>query len=247
MAKQKIAILDSTLRDGAQGEGISFSVQDKLQIVQALDELGIRYIEAGNPGSNPKDLEFFEKIRSIKLVNSEIVAFGSTRRKGIACQDDSNLQSLLDAETKTVVYFGKSWDFQVTDILHATLDENIAMIFETAEFLSSANRNVIFDSEHFFDAWVANPDYAMKTLHAAIDGGASILVLCDTKGGAMMDLIEKATTAVIKEFATTKTKNGKIIEIGIHTHNDCGLAVSNFLILSRTSERPATSLIKKLL
>jgi 2-isopropylmalate synthase len=230
MAKQKITILDSTLRDGAQGEGISFSVQDKLHIVQALDELGITYIEAGNPGSNPKDLEFFQKIHSIKLSNSEIVAFGSTRRKGITCEDDSNLQSLLDAETKTVVYFGKAWDFQVKEILHATLDENIAMIFETAEFLSSANRNVIFDSEHFFDAWVANPDYAMKTLHAAIDGGASILVLCDTKGGAMMDLIEKATTAVIKEFATTKTKNGKIIEIGIHTHNDCGLAVSNSIV-----------------
>ncbi|HZK20549.1 MAG TPA: citramalate synthase [Treponemataceae bacterium] len=226
MAKS-ITILDSTLRDGAQGEGISFSVQDKIHIVKALDELGIRYIEAGNPGSNPKDLEFFQKAQTLSLKNSEIVAFGSTRRKKIDCADDANLQGLLDAHTKTVVYFGKSWDFQVTDILHTTLEENLAMIKETAEFLCKAGRNVIFDSEHFFDAWEANPQYTMKTLHAAVEGGAHTLVLCDTKGGAMMELIQDATEAVVQEFANIKTKAGKRIEVGIHTHNDCGLGVAN--------------------
>ncbi|OJF77447.1 MAG: citramalate synthase [Treponema sp. CETP13] len=230
MSKKKIAILDSTLRDGAQGEGISFSVLDKLHIVQALDELGVSYIEAGNPGSNPKDLEFFQKLKTLKLTNSEIVAFGSTRRKGIACADDPNLESLLNAETNTVVYFGKSWDFQVTDILHASLEENLDMIRETASFLCDAGRSVIFDSEHFFDAWQSNPEYAMKTLHAAVDGGSHLLVLCDTKGGSMMDFIAETTKIVVKEFSNVKTKSGKPVQIGIHTHNDCGLAVANSIV-----------------
>ena len=225
-----VNILDSTLRDGSQGEGISFSVQDKLHIVQALDELGVKYIEAGNPGSNPKDLEFFEEAKKLKLQNSQIVAFGATRRKGITCEEDSNLQSLLYAGTQTVVIFGKSWDFQVTDILKATLEENLAMIKETVEFLVANGRNVIYDAEHFFDAWYANPEYTMKTLKAAVEGGANILALCDTKGGTMPMEILKATTAVTSEFSGVKTPQGLPVEIGIHTHNDAGLAVANSLM-----------------
>lgn len=225
-----VNILDSTLRDGSQGEGISFSVQDKLHIVQALDELGVKYIEAGNPGSNPKDLEFFEEAKKLKLQNSQIVAFGATRRKGITCEEDSNLQSLLYAGTETVVIFGKSWDFQVTDILKATLEENLAMIKETVEFLVANGRNVIYDAEHFFDAWYANPEYTMKTLKAAVEGGANILALCDTKGGTMPMEILKATTAVTSEFSGVKTPQGLPVEIGIHTHNDAGLAVANSLM-----------------
>lgn len=225
-----VNILDSTLRDGSQGEGISFSVQDKLHIVQALDELGVKYIEAGNPGSNPKDLEFFEEAKKLKLQNSQIVAFGATRRKGITCEEDSNLQSLLYAGTETVVIFGKSWDFQVTDILKATLEENLAMIKETVEYLVANNRKVIYDAEHFFDAWFANPDYTMKTLKAAVEGGASVLALCDTKGGTMPMEILKATTAVTSEFSGVKTPQGIPVEIGIHTHNDAGLAVANSLM-----------------
>lgn len=222
--------LDSTLRDGSQGEGISFSVQDKLHIVQALDELGVKYIEAGNPGSNPKDLEFFEEAKKLSLQNSQIVAFGATRRKGITCEEDSNLQSLLYAGTQTVVIFGKSWDFQVTDILKATLEENLAMIKETVEFLVANGRNVIYDAEHFFDAWYANPEYTLKTLKAAVEGGANILALCDTKGGTMPMEILKATTAVTSEFSGVKTPQGLPVEIGIHTHNDAGLAVANSLM-----------------
>ena len=225
-----VNILDSTLRDGSQGEGISFSVQDKLHIVQALDELGVKYIEAGNPGSNPKDLEFFEEAKKLKLQNSQIVAFGATRRKGITCEEDSNLQSLLYAGTETVVIFGKSWDFQVTDILKATLEENLAMIKETVEYLVANNRKVIYDAEHFFDAWFANPDYTMKTLKAAVEGGASVLALCDTKGGTMPMEILKSVTAVTSEFSGVKTPQGIPVEIGIHTHNDAGLAVANSLM-----------------
>ena len=225
-----VNILDSTLRDGSQGEVISFSVQDKLHIVQALDELGVKYIEAGNPGSNPKDLEFFEEAKKLSLQNSQIVAFGATRRKGITCEEDSNLQSLLYAGTQTVVIFGKSWDFQVTDILKATLEENLAMIKETVEFLVANGRNVIYDAEHFFDAWYANPEYTLKTLKAAVEGGANILALCDTKGGTMPMEILKATTAVTSEFSGVKTPQGLPVEIGIHTHNDAGLAVANSLM-----------------
>ena len=225
-----VNILDSTLRDGSQGEGISFSVQDKLHIVQALDELGVKYIEAGNPGSNPKDLEFFEEAKKLSLQNSQIVAFGATRRKGITCEEDSNLQSLLYAGTQTVVIFGKSWDFLVTDILKATLEENLAMIKETVEFLVANGRNVIYDAEHFFDAWYANPEYTLKTLKAAVEGGANILALCDTKGGTMPMEILKATTAVTSEFSGVKTPQGLPVEIGIHTHNDAGLAVANSLM-----------------
>lgn len=223
MNAKKIVILDSTLRDGAQGEGISYSVQDKIHIVQALDELGITYIEAGNPGSNPKDMEFFQEAKKLQLKNSRLVAFGSTRRKDSSCAEDSNIQSLLAAETADVVIFGKSWDFQVTDILHATLDENIEMIKDTCAYLSKKGRNVIYDAEHFFTGYKENKEYAMRTLQAAVDGGATVLDLCETKGGAMPEECKAMTAAVVAQF-------GKVCSIGIHTHNDCGLAVANSLL-----------------
>ena len=150
---KKIEILDSTLRDGAQGEGISFSVQDKLHICQALDELGVTYIEAGNPGSNPKDMEFFKAVSALKLKNAQVCAFGSTRRKNSSCEDDANLKSLLAAGTQTVVIFGKSWTFQVTDILRTTPEENLKMIRQSCDFLVKNGRKVIYDAEHFFTAY----------------------------------------------------------------------------------------------
>ncbi|MCQ2578337.1 MAG: citramalate synthase [Treponema sp.] len=218
-----IDILDSTLRDGAQGEGISFSVQDKIHICQALDDLGVAFIEAGNPGSNPKDMEFFQKMKDVTLKNSKLCAFGSTRRKDIKCSEDSNLQSLLAAGTEYVVIFGKSWTFQVTDIIKTTLEENLAMIRDTCAYLKENGRHVIYDAEHFFTAYKVDRDYAFKTLQAAVDGGAEVLCLCETKGGALPSECAKACADVTENF-------GKKAVIGIHTHNDSGLAVANSLI-----------------
>ncbi len=219
----KIDILDSTLRDGAQGEGISFSIQDKLHIVQALDELGVAYVEAGNPGSNPKDMEFFQQVKKLNLKTTKLCAFGSTRRKDISCTEDANLQSLLSAETEYVVFFGKSWDFQVTEIIRTTLEENLNMIRETAEFLVKNNRKVIYDAEHFFTGYQKNPEYAMKTLQAAVEGGAEVLCLCETKGGCVLSECRDITSEVVKRF-------GDKAKVGIHTHNDSGLAVANTLM-----------------
>ena len=219
---KRIGILDSTLRDGAQGEGISFSVKDKIHICQALDELGITYIEAGNPGSNPKDMEFFKEIEKNPLKNAKVCAFGSTRRKNIRCEDDENLRSLIAAGTENVVIFGKSWTFQVTDILKTSLEENLAMIKDTCRYLVEKGRNVIYDAEHFFTAFYDNRQYAFNTIQAAIDGGASVIVLCETKGGFMIDDCRAAVAETVKMF-------GKKSKIGIHTHDDCGLAVANSL------------------
>ena len=216
-----VHIFDSTLRDGAQGEGISFSVQDKLHIVRALDELGVAFIEAGNPGSNPKDLEFFEEVKKIKLESSRLVAFGSTRRKDLPAGEDGNLRSLLAAGTEYVAIFGKTWDFHVKEILRATNEENLAMIRDTIAYLVGEGRKVIYDAEHFFDAYAANASYAMETLRAAVDGGAAILVLCDTNGGTLPDAIQEMVAKVRKEFS---------VPVGIHCHNDAGLAVANSLM-----------------
>ena len=160
---EKVTIFDSTLRDGAQAEGVSFSVEDKIKIVKALDELGVGYVEAGNPGSNPKDLEFFERIQQEKLINTKVAAFGSTRRRGISPSDDGNVQALLGAGVDTVAIFGKSWDFHVTDIINATLQENIEMIYDTILYLKEQGKEVVFDAEHFYDGYKNNADYAMKT------------------------------------------------------------------------------------
>ncbi|MBR3814579.1 MAG: citramalate synthase [Spirochaetaceae bacterium] len=228
---RKITVLDSTLRDGAQGEGISFSVQDKIHIVQTLDALGIDLIEAGNPDSNPKDLEFFQLAQKLELKHSKLAAFGSTRRKDMKPQEDRQLQSLLAAETENVVVFGKSWDFQVTDILKTSLEDNLAMIEETMQFLAAAGRTVHFDAEHFFAGWNGNKEYALKTLEAAARGGVSSITLCDTKGSSMpLEIlsITKEVVAFVSDFC--RRNSLPQIQIGIHTHNDCGLAVANTLM-----------------
>lgn len=221
MNKGKIDIFDSTLRDGAQGQGISFSLEDKLKIVIGLDEIGVDYIEAGNPGSNPKDMEFFKRAKNINLNNSKLAAFGSTRRPNINVEDDKSLKSLLEAETAVTVIFGKSWDVQVRDILKSTLKENLNMIKDSIEFLKSKNKEVVFDAEHFFDGYKSNKEYALKTLAIAKESGADVVVLCDTNGGTLPSEISEITKEVVE------TIGGKI---GIHCHNDIGMAVANSIL-----------------
>ncbi len=221
MTEIKIDIFDSTLRDGAQGEGISFSVEDKIKIVKLLDELGVSYIEAGNPGSNQKDLEFFDQVKKMDLKKAKLTAFGSTRRKNIKVEDDSNVQSLLKAQTPAVAIFGKSWDFHVTEIIKTTLDENLNMIRETIAFFKQNGKELIFDAEHFFDGYKANPDYAMAALNVAVEGGADCLALCDTNGGGLPFEIYEITKKVVERFP---------VNIGIHCHNDGGMAVANSLM-----------------
>jgi len=213
-----IQIYDSTLRDGAQAQGISFSINDKLKIVQILDALGFARIEAGNPGSNPKDLEFFERVKSIRLRHARIAAFGSTRRKNIAAAEDKNVLSLLDAGTDVVCVFGKSWDFHVTEVLSAALDENLAMIYDTVKFFKERGKEVVFDAEHFYDGYKRNPEYALKTLEAAAEAGADSLALCETNGGAFPMEVYEITKTVCDKFP---------LPIGVHCHNDGGMAVAN--------------------
>lgn len=217
----KVTIYDSTLRDGAQAQGISYTVEDKLKVVEKLDQLGVAYIEAGNPGSNPKDLEFFERVGELDLKNARLIAFGSTRRVNVAVEDDANVQSLLRAGTQSVAVFGKSWDFQVTDILKTTLDENLRMIYDTVKYFKDRDREVVYDAEHFFDGYEANPDYALKTLQAAADAGVDSLCLCDTKGGFLPPDIFNVTRLMVEKFK---------IPIGIHCHNDNGMAVAGSIM-----------------
>ena len=218
----RIKIYDSTLRDGAQAQGISFSVEDKLKIVTRLDKLGISYIEAGNPGSNPKDIEFFEKVKNIQLKSAKLAAFGSTRRAGINAEDDANVRSLLKAETPVITIFGKAWDFHVLEVLRTTLDENINMIKDTVRFFKGQGKEVVFDAEHFFDGYKANPEYALMTLKAAAESGAGCLVLCDTNGGSFPDKISEVTKLVKDRFNQ--------VDIGIHCHNDTGMADANSIM-----------------
>ncbi len=217
--QRRVTILDSTLRDGAQGEGISFSVEDKLGIVRALDELGVTYLEAGNPASNSKELEFFDRAAGLHLKNASLVAFGSTCRKDRSPGEDANCLALLQANTPVVSIFGKCWVLHVREILRTTPEENLRMVEETCRFFREHGKRVIFDAEHFFDGYQANPDFALKTLRAAARGGAQTLALCDTNGGCMPGDILTITTRVCAEFPRT--------EIGIHTHDDCGMAVAN--------------------
>jgi 2-isopropylmalate synthase len=216
----RIAILDSTLRDGAQGEGISFSVADKLKIAKALDELGVDLIEAGNPGSNPKDLDFFKEAKALGLKSAQLAAFGSTRRRGATCVEDEALASLLGADTPIVVIFGKSWDLHVKHVLKVSLEENLAMIGDTVAYLRAAGRRVIYDAEHFFDGYAADGDYALKTVRAAAEAGAECVVLCDTNGGSLPDRVGELAAIAVRELG---------LPIGIHAHNDSGLAVANSL------------------
>jgi len=214
-----IVIYDSTLRDGAQTQGISYSVEDKISIIERLDSLGVAYIEAGNPGSNPKDLEFFVRASQLMLTHARLIAFGATRKVGKTVEEDVGLQSLLKAGTPAVAIFGKSWDRQVTDILRTTLDENIAMIGDTVRYLKQHGKEVVFDAEHFFDGWKAKRDYARETLTAAAEAGADALWLCDTNGGSFPEEIFEATRLVCQRFPS--------VVVGIHCHNDSEMAVAN--------------------
>ncbi|MDW7728671.1 MAG: citramalate synthase [Bacillota bacterium] len=217
----KVDIYDTTLRDGSQREGVSLSVTDKLKIAQKLDDFGISYIEGGWPGSNPKDIEFFRRARKIKFNNARLCAFGSTRRPGIQAAEDSNIKALEEAGTETVTIFGKSWDFHVVDALKTTLDENLNMISDSIAHLKTKGLEVFFDAEHFFDGYKANPDYALATLEAAAEGGADVLILCDTNGGLMPWELIPILSAVKERIKTP---------LGIHTHDDAGMATANSLL-----------------
>ena len=227
--KQKISIFDSTLRDGMQGEGIAFSVEDKLNIVRALDDIGIDFIEAGNPASNPKDLEFFRRIRDEQPKHAKLCAFGSTRRKNIRPDEDANVESLLEAETPAVSIFGKCWDLHVLKVLGTTLRENLEMIESTVAYLKERGKYVVFDAEHFFDGCRANEDYAMEALGAAERGGADVLCLCDTNGGTYPTDIHEMTQRAVQQFPGKK--------VGVHCHNDTGMAVAQTLFAVEAGAR----------
>lgn len=216
-----IKILDSTLRDGAQSEGVSFSVQDKLHLLQILDQFGIPYIEGGNPASNPKDMEFFERAKELPLRNAKLCAFGSTIRKGALPKEDEGLQKLINAQTPVTVIFGKTSVLQVTHVLQITPEENLQIITDTIRFLKKRNKEVIFDAEQFFDGYREQPDYAFSVLQAAVQAGADSLCLCDTNGGSMPCDIYNITVQTCHRFAG--------IPIGIHAHNDIGCGVANSL------------------
>lgn len=215
-----IQIYDTTLRDGAQGEGVNFSLQDKVLIARRLDEFGFDFVEGGYPLSNPKDAEFFQRIAAEPLKHSRVCAFGMTRRKGVKPADDPGMKALLDSQAPVITIVGKTHDFHVTEVLRVSLEENLAMIRETIAYLREMGRDVIYDAEHFFDGWKANSAYAAKTIQAAVEGGGMIVVMCDTNGGTMPEEI-----ASITKEATAAVN----VPLGIHTHNDCELAVANSL------------------
>jgi 2-isopropylmalate synthase len=218
----RIQIYDTTLRDGSQGEGVNFSLQDKLLITRRLDELGVDFIEGGYPLSNPKDVEYFQEARKLSLKHAKICAFGMTRRKNCDPKDDVCLKALIDAQTPVITIVGKTWDMHVREVLGTTLEENLAMIRDSVAWCKSHGREVIYDAEHFFDGCKHNPEYAILTLNAAWQAGASTLVLCDTNGGTQFEDIAAAVDRVKKALPEAA--------LGIHCHNDCELAVANSLI-----------------
>ena len=221
-ALRRISVLDTTLRDGAQREGISFSVKDKLRIAQKLDELGVAYIEGGWPGSNPKDVEFFARVRDLELRYAKMAAFGSTRRAGVSVEDDGNLRALLEARTPVAVIVGKSSRMHVTEVLGTSLKENLNMIRDTIAYLKATGLEVLFDAEHFFDGYKLDPDYALESLCAAAEAGADILVLCDTNGGTLPSEVGRIVSVVHQALPNAR--------LGIHAHDDAGVAVANTLI-----------------
>jgi 2-isopropylmalate synthase len=218
--RRQIKIYDTTLRDGTQGEGVSFSMEDKVRLATRLDALGVHYIEGGWPGSNPKDLRFFRRMQDISFKHAKLAAFSMTRRAGVAAASDANMQALLEAGTPVATIVGKSWDFHVTGALGTTTTENLAMIEDTIAFLRPRMEEVLFDAEHFFDGFRANPDYAMQTLKAAERAGAHWLVLCDTNGGTLPAELVTILREVKKHVTTP---------LGIHVHNDAECAVANSL------------------
>lgn len=217
----KVFIYDTTLRDGSAGEGISFSLEDKLKILHALDGFGIHYVEGGYPASNPKDRDFFEAASKLKLKNAKLVAFGSTRKALVSASKDKEMKALVDSGMKTVCIFGKAWDFHVKTALKTSLDENIYMVEESVKYLKKKDLEVVFDAEHFFDAYKDNPKYAFEVLDAASGAGADWIVLCDTNGGNLPNEIASMVAEVKSRIPTP---------LGIHTHNDSDCAVANSLL-----------------
>ena len=218
---KRIEIYDTTLRDGTQGEGVAFSLVDKLKIAQHLDELGVDYIEGGYPLSNPKDEAFFAETAKMEFAHARVCAFGMTRRKGIHPKDDVGMQALVGSKAPVVTIVGKTWDLHVDEVLRIDRNENLAMIRDSLAFCRDNGAEPFYDAEHFFDGYQANPEYAIKTLQAAIEGGATRLILCDTNGGSLPGWVREAVTALIAELGD--------VNLGIHTHNDSGVAVANSL------------------
>ncbi|MHC4442232.1 MAG: citramalate synthase [Planctomycetota bacterium] len=219
--KQHIEIYDTTLRDGAQAQNISLSLQDKLMLSAKLDELGVDYIEGGYPLSNIKDASFFKEVKKLKLKNSKIAAFGMTRKKGIKAEKDEGMKALLAARTEVITIVGKTWDLHVKEVLRTTLSENLNMIADSVAYCAKRDRQVIYDAEHFFDGYKANPQYALQTLLTVQEAGAQCIVLCDTNGGSLPQFVAECIEAVKPNIS---------VRLGIHTHNDAGLAVANSLI-----------------
>lgn len=225
----KIKTYDTTLRDGMQAEGVSFSLEDKLAIAKCLDELGVDYIEGGYAASNPKEMEFFTEVAKLKFKNSKITAFGSTRRAESKASDDASLKAIVSCKTKAATLVGKSWDLHVTDVLGCSLDENLSICAGSIKFLKEKGIETIFDAEHFYDGYKNNPEYAMKVLAAAAEAGADALVLCDTNGGSMPEQVYEITKAVCEKFSSAT--------VGIHTHNDTDCATANSLAAVRAGVR----------
>jgi 2-isopropylmalate synthase len=216
----RIDIYDTTLRDGSQGEGINFSLQDKLLITRRLDELGVDYIEGGYPLSNPKDFEYFQEVRMLPLRHARVAAFGMTRRKGVSAAEDTCLKALLDSQAPVITIVGKSWDLHVRDVLNTTPEDNLRMIGESVAHCRAAGRAVFYDAEHFFDGLRHNAEYAIQTLQSAQEAGAEVVILCDTNGGTLPDEIAAGVD---------KVRRALRVKIGIHCHNDCDVAVANTL------------------
>jgi len=216
----RIHLYDTTLRDGSQGEGVNFSLQDKLLLTRRLDDLGVDFIEGGYPLSNPKDFEYFQEVRKLPLKHTRVAAFGMTRRKNVAPAEDTCLKALLDAQTPVVTIVGKTWDLHVRQVLGTTLEENLHMIADSVAHCRAAGREVFYDAEHFFDGFHHNPEYALRTLRAAQEAGASVLILCDTNGGSLPDQVAAAVERVRREVR---------VDLGIHCHNDSDVATANTL------------------
>ncbi|MBI3812555.1 MAG: citramalate synthase [Nitrospirae bacterium] len=216
-----VEIYDTTLRDGAQAEDVSFSVEDKLRVAEQLDRLGVHYIEGGWPGSNPKDIQFFKQVRRLPLKNAKIAAFGATRKADNPVAKDANIRALLASGTDLITLFGKSWDFHVTDALGISLKKNLELIADSIQYLRSKRKRVFYDAEHFFDGYKANPDYALRTLKEAEAAGAGCIILCDTNGGTMPWEVREIFSTVAQEIR---------VPLGIHAHNDSDMAVANSII-----------------
>ena len=223
MTVKTIQIYDTTLRDGTQGEGVSLSLEDKLQIARRLDEIGVDYIEGGYPLSNEKDEQFFQQVQELGLKHAKVCAFGMTRRRGVEAAEDPGMLALRDSGAPVCTVVGKTWDFHVTEVLRVSLEENLQMIADSVRFLVDEGREVIYDAEHFFDGWKANPEYGLQTIRVAAEAGATLVALCDTNGGSLPEEIAELTKAAVEAVSEFE------VSVGIHCHNDSELAIANSL------------------